>query len=41
MTARRETGKDRLEVLEVLASHPATARFIAFKLGRMFVQDRR
>jgi len=31
--------EDGLEVLDLLAHHPATARFIAFKLGRMFVQD--
>lgn len=31
--------EDGLEVLDLLAHHPATARFIAFKLGRMFVED--
>ena len=31
--------EDGLEVLDLLAHHPATARFIALKLGRMFVQD--
>ncbi len=31
--------EDGLEVLDLLAHHPATARFIALKLGRMFVED--
>ena len=31
--------EDGLEVLDLLAHHPATARFIALKLGRIFVQD--
>lgn len=31
--------EDGLEVLDILAHHPSTARFIALKLGRMFVED--
>lgn len=31
--------EDGLEVLDLLAHHPSTARFIALKLGRTFVQD--
>ncbi len=31
--------EDGLEVLDLLAHHPATARFIALKLGRTFVED--
>ncbi len=32
--------EDGLEVLDLLAHHPATARHLAFKLGRFFVEDR-
>ncbi len=31
--------EDGLEVLDLLAHHPSTAQFVAFKLGRIFVQD--
>ena len=32
--------EDGLEVLDLLAHHPSTARHLAFKLGRFFVEDR-
>lgn len=32
--------EDGLQVLDILARHPSTARFIAFKLCRRFVSDR-
>lgn len=32
--------EDGLQVLDILARHPSTARFIAFKLCRRFVNDR-